>query len=251
MNTYESLKNDLIQLGIRPTDVIKIHSSMKKIGDTFGGGDTVLDVFCDYLGDAGMVILPCHTWGNIQNYDYTFHLDIPSNLGLLPNLFRIRKNVHRSLHPTHSVCAFGKKAEAFVQDPLNHVITHPKTSCYGKLMDYNAKILLIGVTLTSNTFFHFIEEQFFGPVPHWYTTELVDFFIKLPDGTVVPDPLYCSKIVSSEYFDRAMDAVLQEPSTVTGKFGQADCILMDCQKIYPVITKLLAEHPRIFLDEKV
>ena len=68
MNTYQSLLDDIKNIGIQSGDKIIIHSSMKNIGLTQGGGDTVLDVFCDYLGKEGLVVLPCHTWDSVQAY---------------------------------------------------------------------------------------------------------------------------------------------------------------------------------------
>ncbi len=248
MNTYESLKQDIINFGIRPDEVIKIHSSMKKIGETEGGADTVLDVFCDYLGKDGLVVLPTHTWGTIKDYNYTYNpKTTPSNLGLLPNLFRQRKGVFRSIHPTHSVCAFGKGAKEFVSGTYPQITLCGNKSCYKKLYDLNARVLLLGVTLTSNTFFHWIEESREKEVPPSHFEKVpMPCKIELPNGNCIDNPVYLPSFDTSKQFDRAMDIVLAEKSTVTGKIGNADCILIECQKIYPVISKLLDEQPDIF-----
>jgi len=247
MNTYESLKKDIINLGIKPDEIIKIHSSMKKIGETEGGADTVLDVFCDYLGKDGMVVLPTHTWGTVKDYDYIYNPDTtPSNLGLLPNLFRQRKGVHRSIHPTHSVCAFGKGAKEFVSGTYPQITLCTKNSCYGKLYDLGARVLLLGVTLTSNTFFHYIEEFREEIPPAHYEKVPMPCKIELPNGNYVDNPVYLPPFDTSKQFDRVLDIVLAQESTVTGKIGNADCILIDCRKIFPVISKLLDENPKIF-----
>lgn len=248
MNTYESLKNDIVNMGIKPDDTIKIHSSMKKIGETEGGADTVLDVFCDYLGSEGLLVLPAHTWGTVQDYDYIYNPDkTPSNLGLLPNLFRQRKGVYRSIHPTHSVCAFGKGAKDFVSGIYPQITPCGKNSCYKKLYDLGARVLLLGVTLTSNTFFHQIEESREEEIPpSHFKKQPMPCKIELSGGNYIDNPIYLSPVDTSKQFDRVMDAVLKESSTVTGKIGQADCILVDCKKIFPVISKLLDENPKIF-----
>lgn len=248
MNTYESLKNDIINLGIKPQDVIKIHSSMKKIGETQGGADTVLDVFCDYLGQEGLLVLPAHTWGTVKDYDYIYNPDTtPSNLGLLPNLFRQRKGVHRSIHPTHSVCAFGKGAGDFVSGTYPQITLCGKESCYKKLYDLGAKVLLLGVTLTSNTFFHWIEEWREEEVPPSHFDKVpMPCKIELSDGNYIDNPVYLPPLDTSKQFDRVLDVVLKEKSTVTGKIGQADCILIDCKKIFCIISELLDKNPKIF-----
>ena len=47
MNTYQSLLSDIKNIGLKKDDKIIIHSSMKNVGLTKGGGDTLLDAFCD------------------------------------------------------------------------------------------------------------------------------------------------------------------------------------------------------------
>ena len=46
-------KQDLIQclkdMGLKSTDAIMVHSSMKAIGEVEGGADTVVDAFMEYL----------------------------------------------------------------------------------------------------------------------------------------------------------------------------------------------------------
>ncbi len=247
MHTYNSLMEDIKALGIMPCDTIKIHSSLKSVGEIDGGGETLLDVFCDYLMEDGLLVLPSHTWGNIKEYDYLYDpVETPSNLGVLPNLFRKRKNVYRSLHPTHSVCAFGKEAESFVNCRLPQTTPCPRRGCYGKLYDMSAKILLLGVTLTSNTFFHGIEEWEHKKVKV-LTDDMLPTKIKLTTGEIIDAPIHNFLRTTSLQFDKAMGLVLAEESTKTGKIGNADCILIDCKKIYPIIKKLFEEQPEIFI----
>ena len=65
MYTKEALKAQLKQMGIKPTDTVVIHTSMKAIGDVEGGPDGVLDAFCEYLSD-GLFLVPTHTWDDIS-----------------------------------------------------------------------------------------------------------------------------------------------------------------------------------------
>ena len=249
MNTYDSILKDIKDIGIQKNDKIIIHSSMKKIGETDGGGDTVLNAFCDYLGEDGLVVLPCHTWGSVQKYQNVFDTNVPSNLGLLPNLFRVRKGVYRSLHPTHSMCAFGKGAEQFVEGEIGNDCFCGTGRCMSKLLDMGAKVLLLGVTLTSCTFFHLIEEQ--TTLDHYWFNDKPDIYkIKLPDGKLIENPVYDTKIDTSKYFDNALSIVKSEKTTRLGKIGNADCILFECQKIYPLIQNLIRQIPDIFMGNR-
>ena len=57
MHTYSSLKKDLLESGLLPSDTVLIHSSMKSIGNVDGGADTVLDVLMDYFGREDAKVL--------------------------------------------------------------------------------------------------------------------------------------------------------------------------------------------------
>ena len=244
MHSFDSLLKDIRNLGIDENDKVMLHSSLKKVGQIQGGGDTLLDAFCEYLGDSGLLVLPCHTWGTIDEGG-TYNIDTPSNLGVLPNLFRKRKGVYRSMHPTHSMCAYGKGAFEFVQGEIGND-SFCGNGCMQKLLDMGAKILLMGVTLTSCTFFHLIEEK--TTLSHyWFNDKPTNYKVKLENGQVIDKPIYMTKIDTSEYFDKALDLVKGHPTTKLGKIGNADCILLDCKSIYPVIEKLIKENPNVFM----
>ena len=250
MNTFDSLKADLVRLGIKPTDTVTMHSSMKKIGQTEGGGDTVIDVFFDYLGKDGLFVLPSHSWGNIRYYGNIYDIKrVASCLGLLPNLMLARENVYRSLHPTHSVCAFGKDAENFVDGELGATEFVPRTGCYHKLLERGGKIMLVGVDQHSNTFLHGLETWETDGTPSWYRDTPVYYKIKLPNGELADSHVYHTTLDTSKYFYKVMDAVLAEESTVVGKFGEADTLVMDCEKTYPILADMFRENPRMFLEE--
>lgn len=246
MHNYNSLLKDIKALGISENDKIMIHSSLKKVGDIDGGADTLLDAFFSYLGENGLLVLPCHTWGTL-NEGEVYDINTPSNLGVLPNLFRKRKGVFRSLHPTHSMCAYGKNAFNFVQGEIGNN-AFCGNGCMQKLLDVGAKVLLMGVTLTSCTFFHLIEEK--TTLSHyWFNDKPTNYKIKLDNGKIIDNPIYMTKIDTSEYFDKALDLVKTHPSTKIGKIGDADCLLLDCKTIYPVIEKLIKSNPEVFMKE--
>ena len=246
MYSVDRLLKDIKALGIEKNDILMVHSSLKKVGEIQGGGDTLLNAFCEHLGDSGLLVLPCHTWGTIDEGG-TYDIDTPSNLGVLPNLFRVRKDVYRSMHPTHSMCAYGKGAFDFVQGEIGNN-AFCGNGCMQKLLDMGGKVLLMGVTLTSCTFFHLIEEK--TTLSHyWFNDKPTSYKVKLENGQVVDNPIYMTKIDTSEYFDKALDLVKVHPSTKLGKIGNANCILLDCKAIYPVIQNLIKENPNIFMCE--
>ena len=246
MFSYNNILDDIKNLGIKKDDKIMIHSSLKKVGQVDGGGDTLLDAFCDYLGEQGMVVIPCHTWGNIHEYNNTFDIDMPSNLGVLPNLFRVRKGVYRSMHPTHSVCAFGLGASEFVKGEIGNDCYCGNNGCMEKLLQTGGKVLLMGVSLTSCTFFHLIEEQTLKD-HFWFNDSPTLHKVKTQTGEIIDNPIFYTKLDTSEYFDKALDIVKGHSSTRLGKIGNADCILLDMQSIYPVIQNLILNDKHFFM----
>mgnify|MGYP003296332469 CR=1 FL=1 len=159
MYTKEALKAQLKQMGIKPTDTVVIHTSMKAIGDVEGGPDGVLDAFCEYLSD-GLFLVPTHTWDDVtrSNPYFDVRISVP-NIGLIPRRAALRKDGIRSLHPTHSVWAYGARAEEFVRGEERSGSPAPVGGCWDRMADWGTKILLIGVDNTKNTFIHSVDER--------------------------------------------------------------------------------------------
>lgn len=102
------IKKQLTAMGLTGEETILIHSSMKAIGETQKGADTVLDALMEFF-EKGLLLLPTHTWKTINAENPVFDVDNePACVGILPNLFLKRHGVVRSLHPTHSMAGFGK-----------------------------------------------------------------------------------------------------------------------------------------------
>ena len=124
-------KSDLIRhikaLGIKPTDTIMVHTSLKSIGVIEPEGKTTAEVCIDALRECvseGLLLIPAHTWATVRNEGQEFDVrtSLP-NIGAVPTVaVKLAEAAHdagqtdciRSLHPTHSVVAFGKRAAAYV-----------------------------------------------------------------------------------------------------------------------------------------
>ncbi|MEA1884277.1 MAG: AAC(3) family N-acetyltransferase [Thermotogota bacterium] len=188
MYTKADLMKQIKELGIKPTDTLLIHSSMKSIGLVEGRGDTVLYAFMEYL-NKGLLVFPTHTWEQLSDtYNVFDPKKEPSCVGILSNLFMQRLGVYRSLHPTHSVAAFGKDAESYTQGEEDFNTPCPREGCWGKLYDLNAKILFIGCSLRANTIIHGVEE--WNHIPNRLSKWPQPLKIKLEDGQIIDRPLY-------------------------------------------------------------
>ena len=133
MYTKADLIGHLQQMGLKPTDAVMIHSSMKAIGAVEGGADTVLDALMEYFA-PGLLMLPTHTWAQMNpDYNVFDPKTEPACVGILPNLFMKRSGVVRSLHPTHSIAAYGPGAAQYIEGEENCTTPCSKGGCWEKL----------------------------------------------------------------------------------------------------------------------
>ena len=136
--------NSIINIGIKSTDTLLVHSSMKSIGKVENGADSVLDAFMEYMKE-GLLIFPTYTWKQMNDEYNIFNPETePSCVGILSNIFRKRPGVIRSLHPTHSVAAYGEDAADYTSGEEKWDTPCPRGGCWGKLYDRKAKILFLG-----------------------------------------------------------------------------------------------------------
>lgn len=249
MYTKESLMQQLEQLGLDRQGTLLMHSSMKSLGEVEGGADTVLDAVSDYMED-GLLVLPTHTWSTINADNPMFHVENSvCCVGILPELFRKRPGVVRSWHPTHSVVALGRDAEAFTKD--DHLFDTPcaRGSAWGKLLDRKATILLVGVDLKRNTFIHGVEE--WVDIPGRMTDEHEMLYTVLPDGSQISVPSRRhSGLPWSEHFWKIDEILVREGAMRKGQLGDAVVRVCDAAKTSEVITELLKDNPDLFSDNE-
>ena len=241
-------KNDLLthleQLKIDKNGTLLVHSSMKSIGQVEGGADTVLDALSEYMKD-GLLVFPTHTWSYINANNPKFSVnESPSMVGILTELFRKRPGVVRSWHPTHSVGALGKGAEDFVKGNEQFDTPCARGSSWGKLFDYKATILLIGVDLRRCTYIHSVEEWL--DIPDRLTDEHEQLYTIAPDGTEIPVPQRRHINHTSEKYGRVEDLFLENEAMYIGKFGDAEVRVCDTVKMTELLIPLLQEKPDLF-----
>lgn len=250
MYNKSDLLNDIIDLGIDPKSTVMIHSSMKAIGEVDGGADTVLDAWMEYMKD-GLLVFVTHTWMAVPEEKKVFDVrNEPSNVGILGNLFRKRGGVIRSLHPTHSVAAFGKDAEAYVSGEENRGTPCARDGCYGKLIDRNAQIIFIGCELDKNTFIHGVEE--WNDIPGRLSKDpmalkIIDYSGNELDYTRYGHECHACEDISDNYIK------LEKPFAALGaihygKFGDAKTIVGDAAKMDKITSDFLKINQDLFVD---
>jgi aminoglycoside N3'-acetyltransferase len=166
--TQNDVKNAAQALGIQPGDTVLVHSSFKSLGPVEGGAATVIGGFLDAVGPEGNLVFPTLCQQDFGHAYENWHMDAPSSVGLLTNVFRKRPNAFRSNQATHSVAAIGKDAVWFTQ---THGVTGKRAGNMGdtpfssdspweKMYQMNTKILLLGVEPRKCTMRHYAEYCF-------------------------------------------------------------------------------------------
>ncbi len=246
MYTKEQLKAQLKEMGLKPTDAVMVHSSMKAIGEVEGRADTVLDALMEYLSE-GMLMLPTHTWATVNADHPVFDPQTePSCVGLLTNLFMKRQGVVRSLHPTHSMAVYGRQAEDFVRGEEHACTPCPPGGAWDRLKDIGAKILLIGVTHVNNTFIHVVDEAFDVPGRLVDTPRTIS--VCMPDGSLYPRAYYPHEGHISRQFDKLRKAYEETGAAKNVRFGDAACILCDAKGIFDTTAAVYAHEPLCFSE---
>jgi len=233
MHDTLSLVADLDAMGIRRSDTLLIHSSMKSIGEVVGGADAVLDALMAYFKDEGLLVFPTLTYRvvNAQNpcFDVRF---TPVSTGILPELFRQRQGVMRSLHPTHSVAACGRDAAEFVAGHEKAVTPAPVGSPWWKLLQRKGKILFVGTGISCNTFLHGVDEWL--QLPGMLSEAPENLEIIDCNGNKMFMPLHRHAVGRNVYYG-SLEARFEAAGALKrGRFGSAECHVLDCEKIAAV-----------------
>lgn len=251
MYTKEDLKDFLKKMELTGKEAIMVHSSMKSIGEVAGGADTVVDAFMEYF-ENGLFMTPTHTWDRMNEEYNIFDPEKESScVGIIPNIFKQRDGVVRSLHPTHSIAAYGKDAKEYIKGEENATSPCPPGGCWDRLREIDAKILLLGVTHKRNTYIHSIDEVL--DIPDRLTDTPTLMRIVMPDGGLKDVQMYRhynSKVANwiSEEFDKLIPAFEAYGATRNVKFGDADCILCDARKIFTVCEKIFTKDSTAIVE---
>lgn len=182
--TLEGLAQALRDLGVRPGQLLFVHSGADWLRSTNGGPLQVLALLRELVGPQGTLAMPSFPFeGLASDYLRSASFDVrraPSKMGLLTELFRRLPDVRRSLHPTHAVCAQGPLAEELIGS--HHLDPRPFGPCspFARMEAHGAQILMIGVDSTVLTHVHVVEDalgsQFPEPVylPQAQAASVVD-----------------------------------------------------------------------------
>jgi aminoglycoside 3-N-acetyltransferase len=148
----------LDRAGVPGDGVLFVHSAFRRLGAAGFRVEAFIEGLLDYMR-AGTVVMPTMTWRVVTPASPVFdELGTPSHVGVLAERFRLAYASHRSLHPTHSVAAYGRLAGHLTA--THHLDDTPcaLTSPYGRARESEAHIVLLGIGFERCTAIHHAEE---------------------------------------------------------------------------------------------
>jgi aminoglycoside 3-N-acetyltransferase len=223
------MKEDFIAqlraLGISSGNVLLVHSSMKALKTKKTPIEFIHDLI-NAICTEGTLLIPALTYENVNAKQPHFSaLKTVPCIGLIPETFYRMDGIVRSIHPTHSVCAYGKYATDLTTDHWIDETPVGPHSPFMKLLDYSGKLLFIGDILESCTFMHGMEEK--AGAPYVLEKERTHYIIENEDGTITEKDMYAHDFRGWEQQYQRIKDILHYPEIKTGKVGQADCFLID------------------------
>ena len=153
-----AFKEALAALGIKAGDTVMVHSSYSSFGGFEKGVPGVIEALQETVGSSGILAMPAFSDccdGGFSGIYAKDHTPVEKWIGIIPEIFRQSRDVQRSDHPTHSVCAWGEKAQEFLfqQDPYD---CFAPDGPWAKIAA-GGKILFLGESVGGNTFLHACE----------------------------------------------------------------------------------------------
>jgi len=245
----EQLQKDLEQLGLTKGDMVYVHTSLRAVGAIEGGADTLIDALLTVLGPEGTLAVPTHTlsYPGFGQPPFTPSLPTMVDLGTFPELVRKRPGIYRSGHASHSTTAIGKHAKILTENHDPRVAVGAGTPLH-KLWQMNGKILLLGVTHTTNTTIHLAESL--AKVPyrfmHYNASWGTATYEQLPDGTI-------QKHEQAEFpgcgneFNKIQPLLEAKGNVNVRPIGSATSYLMKSQDLVTAANALLESDNTVFL----
>lgn len=173
---------NLSAMGIASGDVVLVHSSLSAIGAVHGGAATVVEALRSAVGDSGTLVMPTftpelrdpHPLAPVDATDSVVQAaraavplfdptTAPTSMGAIPTALLSLPDRVRSCHPQVSVAAIGRAAEHVCHGRQSLEFALGNESAFGRLVELDAKILLLGVGHNRSSMLHHVETTLVPP----------------------------------------------------------------------------------------
>ena len=263
--TMKEMRAALDSFGIERDAILLTHSSLKALGRIEGGAEAVIEAI-EATVPNGTVVFPTLSQKNFETALEDWHMDRPSDVGLITETFRLQAGSLRSDNPTHSVAARGKHAADLVS---GHASGKGRYGVFGDLcfghespwqrmfdsrMRYGVRsyVLFWGVNTVYNTFKHFAEyrlaENLLEGVGDLAKRDALRLelkhmpSVKAPEGVEQIWPYYTAKLLEP----MLLDAGIAKRVAV----GGGELILCDIYEMITLTEEVLAKIPERIIESR-
>jgi len=236
----------LHKVGLRSGDRAMVHSSLSSFGHVEGGAETVIEALMTVVGRAGTLIMPTFTLSFLGRKAPRLNVvDTPSQTGMITEVFRRRRDAHRSAHITHSVAAWGQGAEAVASLPAS--TAWGPDSPFQWLLDHKAWILLLGVDFGICTLIHKAEETL--RVPYRRMISFPGATTVFADGADRPNntQVYYMRPHAQCDWSELVARIDQPPITAVAHVGKATVRLAVARAVYGTALEMIGQDPSALL----
>jgi aminoglycoside 3-N-acetyltransferase len=171
-----ALASALRRLGIGPADTLMIHSALFSLGPMQDPNGGVPDAAAaayrsirEVIGPEGTIVVPTFTFGFCHGEVFDRPKTPSVNMGVFSEYVRTLPDAHRSFHPMQSVAAIGPKAGLICAPDTPSAFDEAGPFSY--LLQADAILLLLGVSLMAASILHYAEERARVPYRFWKTFE--------------------------------------------------------------------------------
>ena len=227
----------LRSLGVRPGDLLLVHTSFRAIRPIAGGPEGLIAALLEAVGAAGTLAMPGWTSDDTALFDPAT-TPCPEDLGITAETFRRMPGVERSTHPMAFI-AKGPLAGAVVAGDLP-LPPHGPESPVGIIHAFDGKILLLGVGQDANTTLHMAESV--AGVPYWRRSFLSVERDGRPVRVAVDEPDHCC-----QGFRQLDDWLAAEGRIAIGPVGHGTARLMRSRDVVETAARRLRADPLLFL----
>jgi len=259
--TRASLREDLVQLGVRRGGTIMLHAAMSKVGPLLNGPDALSHALLDAIGPEGTMMVYT-SWDSVHDdlmdddgcvvpewrehvpgFDPQASRAVRMN-GIIAEFVRTMPGARRSGNPGASIAAVGKLAEWIAAD-------HPQDYGYGigsplaKLVEVGGRVLMVGAPWDTMTLIHHADDLAALPdkLVRRYEVPFADAagtkwrFIEEFDTT---EPVVAE--LPENYIEQIVAAYVGSGNGHQGMIGLAPSLLVDARPMLAFAVEWLEAH---------
>jgi aminoglycoside 3-N-acetyltransferase len=158
------LERLLDHLGIEEGDIVMLHTAFTHLRGVVNSPIELIEGVTRRLGRSGTLAMPRYSWhlfpearpwkgyAEFMRTMPPMHLGhTPANIGIVPEVFRRMADVEMSISHFWPVAAHGPLSKALLQGQEDIKHAYGSDSVFARLVDWNAKIVGLGVTLNTSS----------------------------------------------------------------------------------------------------